>query len=69
MGKTVSYQELATMTGHPKSARAAGSACGRNPCPLIIPCHRVITSAGKLGGFTAGLEIKKLLLAFEAKDK
>lgn len=65
IGKTLSYQELAKATDNPSGARAVGNACGRNPCPLIIPCHRVLASGGGLGGFSGGLEIKKRLLAFE----
>ena len=64
LGVTLSYKELAEVTGNPMGARAVGSACGRNPCPLIIPCHRVLASKG-LGGFSGGLEIKKALLDFE----
>lgn len=63
-GTTLTYQELAKLAGSPQAARAVGSACGRNPCPLIIPCHRVLASNG-LGGFSAGLDFKKALLAFE----
>jgi methylated-DNA-[protein]-cysteine S-methyltransferase len=64
-GSTVSYSDLAAKAGNPKAVRAAGSACGRNPFPLFIPCHRVITSSGKLGGFSGGLDLKRLLLEFE----
>ncbi|HEX2582769.1 MAG TPA: methylated-DNA--[protein]-cysteine S-methyltransferase, partial [Chlamydiales bacterium] len=64
-GSTLSYSELARKIGAPKAARAAGNACGRNPIPLLVPCHRIIQQNGKLGGFTAGLEIKKQLLLFE----
>jgi methylated-DNA-[protein]-cysteine S-methyltransferase len=63
-GVTLTYKELAEVSGTPQGARATGSACGRNPCPLIIPCHRVLASKG-IGGFSAGLEIKKALLDFE----
>lgn len=66
-GSTISYKELATKTGKPRGARAAGSACGRNPFPFFIPCHRVVASNGGLGGFTGGLDIKKKLLEFEAR--
>lgn len=65
-GKTVSYQQLAKTCGAPKGARAIGNACGKNPFPLLIPCHRVLRADGKLGGFSCGLEIKKRLLEFEA---
>ncbi len=64
-GETVTYAELAEMAGKPGAARAAGSGCGRNPVIIIVPCHRVIASKG-LGGFGAGLDVKKRLLALEA---
>jgi methylated-DNA-[protein]-cysteine S-methyltransferase len=61
----VTYQELAKITGKPLAARAVGNACGRNPCPLVVPCHHVFAANG-LGGFSLGLDMKKALLAFEA---
>lgn len=64
-GKTRSYAEVARAIGHPKAARAVGTACGANPIPLIIPCHRVIASDGTLGGFSGGLDWKRRLLAIE----
>ena len=64
-GKTVSYQELARRLGKPKAARAVGQACGANPIPLIVPCHRVIAANGKLGGFSSGLDRKRWLLEHE----
>lgn len=66
-GVTLSYQQLAEITGNPKGARAVGSACSRNPCPLVIPCHRVLATGGKLGGFSAGegVIIKQALLDYE----
>lgn len=64
-GQTLDYQGLATATGKPKAARAAGSACGRNPLPLFIPCHRILAKGGLLGGFSMGLGIKHELLKFE----
>jgi methylated-DNA-[protein]-cysteine S-methyltransferase len=64
-GKTVSYQELARRLGKPLAARAVGQACGANPIPLIIPCHRVIAANGTLGGFSSGLERKRWLLEHE----
>lgn len=67
-GKTVSYQHLAHVLGTMKGARAVGNACGRNPFPLIIPCHRVIASDGSLGGFSQGLTIKQQLLSFEGAN-
>ena len=65
-GQTLTYQQLASSAGRPKASRAAGSACGRNPFPLVIPCHRIVGSGGKsLGGFAFGLKIKRELLSFE----
>ena len=64
-GETVSYQELARRVGNPKAARAVGQACGANPIPLIVPCHRVIASNGTLGGFSSGLPRKRWLLDHE----
>ena len=63
-GESLTYQQLAESTGSPKGARAAGNACGRNPCLIIIPCHRILASNG-LGGFSSGLDLKKSLLTFE----
>ena len=64
-GSTITYKELAVKIGKPKSARAIGGAVGKNPIPILIPCHRVLASGGKLGGFSAGTDIKKWLLAIE----
>ncbi len=64
-GATVSYGELARRIGKPKAARAVGAVCAANPIPIIIPCHRVVASAG-LGGFGGGLDLKRRLLALEA---
>lgn len=66
-GKTTAYGELAQSAGHPKAARAVGSAMAKNPLPIIIPCHRVVTSSGKLGGYSGngGLKTKRYLLSFE----
>lgn len=64
-GKTISYADLAKATGRPKAYRAAGSANGKNPIAIIIPCHRVIASDGGLGGYSYGVEIKKQLLELE----
>jgi methylated-DNA-[protein]-cysteine S-methyltransferase len=64
-GETVSYQELARRVGNPQAARAVGQACGKNPIPLIVPCHRVIASNGTLGGFSSGLPRKRWLLDHE----
>ncbi len=65
-GSTISYRELARRVGRPKAARAVGSANGRNPLPIVIPCHRVIASDGSLGGFGGGIEVKQALLDLEA---
>jgi methylated-DNA-[protein]-cysteine S-methyltransferase len=65
-GATRSYAWVACRIGYDKAARAVGQALGKNPLPIIIPCHRVISSGGSLGGFSAGLELKKYLLRLEA---
>ena len=64
-GETISYRELAQIVGKPNAFRAVGSANGRNPISLIIPCHRVIAADGTLGGYGWGLERKAWLLDFE----
>jgi len=64
-GKTISYAVLAESAGHPKAYRAAGSANGKNPIAIIVPCHRVIASDGSLGGYAYGLDMKKALLDLE----
>lgn len=64
-GKTISYLQLAIDMGDQKCIRAAASANGRNPIPIIIPCHRVIGSDGSLTGYALGLEVKRKLLALE----
>lgn len=64
-GTTVSYGELARTIGRPKASRAVGTANGANPLPIVIPCHRVIGSTGKLTGFGGGLDTKAALLALE----
>ena len=68
-GETWSYGELAKYVGNPKASRAVGAANGINPIPVIIPCHRVIGSNGKLTGFGGGLETKAFLLNLEAKRR
>lgn len=65
-GKTRTYGWVANQIGQPKAMRAVGQALSRNPLPIIIPCHRVIASDGKLGGFTGGLDMKRSLLSLEA---
>lgn len=66
-GTTLSYGEIATRIGSPGSARAVGQALGRNPFPIVVPCHRVLAAGGKMGGFTAtgGVTTKSRLLALE----
>ena len=64
-GETVSYGELARRLGRPAATRAVGAANGRNPIPIVIPCHRVIGADGSLTGFGGGLAIKRKLLALE----
>ena len=67
LGETRSYKEIATAIGSPNSSRAVANACGKNPYPVKIPCHRVIKSDGSIGGYsgTGGIERKKELLAKE----
>ena len=65
-GCTSTYGELAETIGSPQAVRAIGGACGRNPIPLRVPCHRVVAAGGKLGGFTGVLATKRALLEHEA---
>jgi methylated-DNA-[protein]-cysteine S-methyltransferase len=67
-GETISYGELADRIGNPKASRAVGLANGSNPIPIVIPCHRVIGSNGKLTGYGGGLPIKEKLLALERRQ-
>ncbi|HSB44107.1 MAG TPA: methylated-DNA--[protein]-cysteine S-methyltransferase [Nitrospira sp.] len=60
-----SYQELAALVGGPQYARAVGNAVGANPLPIVIPCHRIVSQDGSLGGFSCGLPAKRRLLALE----
>ena len=64
-GSTRSYAEVARRIGRPKAFRAVAQACGANPVPIVVPCHRVVASGGKLGGYTGGIEKKLVLLANE----
>jgi O-6-methylguanine DNA methyltransferase len=64
-GKTRSYGEIARRIGKPRAVRAIGGACGANPIPIFIPCHRVLAANGKPGGFSGGLNWKRELLAHE----
>lgn len=66
-GQTISYGELARRIGQPTASRAVGLANGRNPIALIVPCHRVIATGGKLGGYGGGLDRKRWLLEHEAR--
>ena len=65
-GETRSYGEVAKMVNNPRASRAVGSANSENPLPLYFPCHRIITSNGRLGGFGCGLNVKQYLLDLEA---
>jgi methylated-DNA-[protein]-cysteine S-methyltransferase len=64
-GRVRSYGWVARKIGKPQAARAVGGACGANPVPLLVPCHRVIAGDGSLGGFSGGLGVKKRLLKLE----
>lgn len=66
-GKTVSYADIARRIKNPKAVRAVGSANGKNPISIIVPCHRVIASDGTLGGYGGGLKTKTRLLALEGQ--
>jgi methylated-DNA-[protein]-cysteine S-methyltransferase len=67
-GETTSYGAVAKLIGRPKAVRAVGAANGRNPIPIIVPCHRVIGSSGDLTGFGGGLDTKAALLRLEAEN-
>jgi len=67
-GSTRSYAEVARRIGRPKAFRAVAQACGANPIPIVVPCHRVVASGGKLGGYTGGIEKKLSLLAAEGVE-
>jgi O-6-methylguanine DNA methyltransferase len=67
LGQTKSYGEIAAEIGSPKAVRAVGGACGANPIPLLIPCHRVLAANDELGGFSGGLDWKLRLLAAEKR--
>jgi methylated-DNA-[protein]-cysteine S-methyltransferase len=64
-GKTRSYTEIARSAGNERAVRAAGTACGSNPIPIVVPCHRVLRSGGALGGYGGGLPMKEALLRLE----
>ena len=65
-GQTASYAAVATLAGNPKAVRAAATACATNPLPLVVPCHRVIYSDGRIGRYLGGPEAKRALLLLEA---
>ena len=67
-GQTRTYGDISRAVGSPKSFRAVGQANGKNPIPIIVPCHRVIAALGKLGGFSGGLDFKTRLLRLEGLD-
>ena len=64
-GATSNYRDVAAKAGNPKATRAAGNACGANPIPIVVPCHRVLRTGGGLGGYTGGVEKKETLLRLE----
>lgn len=65
-GRTASYRDVAVAIGSPNACRAVGAANGRNPIPIVVPCHRVIGASGSLTGFGGGLEVKSFLLSHES---
>ena len=65
-GATATYKQVATEAGNARAYRAAGNALGSNPIPIIVPCHRILHSGGGLGGYTGGLERKRVLLGVES---
>ena len=67
-GETRNYLWVAEQIKRPRAAQAVGQALGRNPLPVIVPCHRVVTSNGRLGGFSGGVEMKRCLLWLEASN-
>jgi methylated-DNA-[protein]-cysteine S-methyltransferase len=64
-GETLTYSEIAARAGNPRAQRAAGSACGSNPVPLVVPCHRVVRTGGQIGNYGGGPEMKEFLLELE----
>lgn len=67
-GATTTYKALAERVGNPKAVRAVGSACARNPLPLLVPCHRVLRTDGSLGGYRGGKQAKRFLLNLEGNN-
>lgn len=68
-GDTASYADIARAAGHPRAVRAVGSACGANPLPIVVPCHRVVRSDGTPGGYAGGADAKRVLLTLEASRR
>ncbi len=68
-GRTATYKEIAAAIGQPSALRAVGTAAGANPIPVIVPCHRVVGSGGRPGGYAYGLEIKTRLLELESRTR
>jgi methylated-DNA-[protein]-cysteine S-methyltransferase len=68
-GEVATYGEVAAAIGSPGGARATGNALGRNPMPIVVPCHRVVRGGGKMGGYTGGVERKELLLTLEREGR
>jgi methylated-DNA-[protein]-cysteine S-methyltransferase len=66
-GRTFTYAEMAAAAGSPRAVRAVGTACARNPLPIVLPCHRVVRSDGSFGGYRGGPEAKHTLLTMEAR--
>ena len=66
-GHPLTYKDIAIKVGSPKGCRAVGQACGANPIPIIIPCHRVVGANNSMGGYSGGIHIKQYLLSFESK--
>jgi methylated-DNA-[protein]-cysteine S-methyltransferase len=64
-GRTITYSQLAERAGNPRAQRAAGSACGANPIPIVVPCHRVVRTGGAIGNYGGGPEVKEFLLGLE----
>lgn len=67
-GQTRSYTQIATSAGNERAVRAAGTACGSNPIPIVVPCHRVLRTGGALGGYGGGLPMKEALLEMEGVE-
>jgi methylated-DNA-[protein]-cysteine S-methyltransferase len=68
-GRITSYRDIAQRVANPKAIRAAGTAIGRNPVSIIVPCHRVVGTSGSLSGYAGGLDRKRYLLAHEGKGR